>query len=225
MSKQKEKNPSASIGVWIAVFVLTAVAIVGFAAVKGKGQGEDVQASKLSADVGTADHVRGNPMSRITLVEYSDFQCPACGVYYPLLKKLDGEYGNRIRIVYRNFPLTQLHKNAYLAAQAAEAAGKQGKFFEMHDLLFERQSEWPEASNVREKLIAYAEELKLDRAAFEKDLDGKEVKEKIDGDISSGQVSRVQGTPTFYLNGEKISNPRSYDEFKQAIDAALESVK
>lgn len=227
MSKNEKKNPSMVIGLWIGVFALIFIAIIGLAiANRSKSeQKKDSGSSKLSVEVGAADHVRGSPLSRIILVEYSDFQCPACGAYYPIVKKVDQEYGNRVQIVYRNFPLVQLHKYAYVAAQAAEAAGKQRKFFEMHDLLFEHQSEWPELPDVRGKLIEYADSLKLDRTVFEKDMESKEVKEKIDTDLKSGQSSGVQGTPTFYLNGKKIDNPRSYDEFKQAIDAAIENSK
>lgn len=227
MSKNEKKSPSLAIGLWIGVFALIFIAIIGLAiANRNKGeQKRDSGSSKLSVEAGAADHVRGNPLSRIILVEYSDFQCPACGAYYPIVKKINQEYGNRIQIVYRNFPLVQLHKYAYVAAQAAEAAGKQGKFFEMHDLLFERQNEWPELPDVRGKFNEFADSLKLDRTVFEKDMESKEVKEKIDGDLKSGNASGVQGTPTFYLNGKKIDNPRSYEEFKQAIDVAVENSK
>ncbi len=227
MSKQDAKNPAIAIGIWIGVFVLTVAVVVGLVLVNQKNGGQN-SASKtdtLSVDVGPADHVRGNPMSRIVLVEYSDFQCPACGAYYPLVKKLEGEYDNRMQVVYRNFPLTQLHKSAYLAAQFAEAAGKQGKFFEMHDLLFEHQSEWPELANVKEKLLTYVDTLKLDRTVFEKDLESKDVKDKIENDVKSGDSSNVQGTPTFFLNGKKMESPRSYEELKQSIDSALDNSK
>lgn len=223
MSKKETKNPLITIGVWIGIFAVTVAVVAGLAiASQKKGVSEELGTSEaLSETVTAADHVRGNPMSRITLVEYSDFQCPACGAYYPLLKQLDGEYGNRIQTVYRNFPLAQIHKYAHLAAQAAEAAGKQGAFFEMHDLLFEHQSEWPDATNVKGIFLSYADQLKLDRTQFEKDMDSPDVQAKIDADQKSGNRSGVQGTPTFFLNGLKIQSPRSYDEFKQVIDKAL----
>ena len=228
MSKHEKKNSFTQYGVWIGIFALTIVVIIGLAIVGQKKEDTGIggRSDALSSEVGSTDHIRGNPMSRVSLVEYSDFQCPACGAYYPLVKQLEGEYGNRMQIVYRNFPLTQLHKNALLASQAAEAAGKQGKFFEMHDWLFEHQSEWPELPNVKERFIAYAaDDLKIDRKQFEQDLEGADVKAKIDEDLKSGNRSGVQGTPTFYLNGAKIDSPRSYDEFKQLIDAALENSK
>ncbi len=205
------------------IFVVTIAVVAGLAIASQKKSevDSDKNSTALSESITAQDHVRGNPMSRITLVEYSDFQCPACGAYYPLLKQLDGEYGNRIQTVYRNFPLVQIHKHALLAAQAAEAAGKQGKFYEMHDLLFEHQTEWPEAANVKDTLLSYADQLKLDRAQFEKDLNSSDVQGKIDADQKSGNRSGIQGTPTFFLNGVKIDSPRSYDEFKQTIDKAL----
>ncbi len=223
MSKKEGKNSLTVVGIWIGIFIVTIVVVAGLAiASQKKGEsGGTGQSAVLSENVTAADHVRGNPMSRITLVEYSDFQCPACGAYYPILKQLDGEYGNRIQSVYRNFPLSQIHKHAFLAAQAAEAAGKQGKFFEMHDLLFEHQTEWPDSANVRDVFLSYADQLKLDRKQFEKDMDSAEVKAKIDADQKSGIRSGIQGTPTFFLNGKKIDSPRSYDEFKQLIDKTL----
>lgn len=209
---------------WVGIFVVTVAVIIGLAVASQKkgGEGKSTQSDSLTVEVSGMDHVKGNPMSKLILVEYSDFQCPACGVYYPLVKKLGEEYGNRIQIAYRNFPLTQLHKHAYRAAQAAESAGKQGKFFEMHDLLFERQSEWSELPDVNDRFAAFADELKLNKEQFKRDLDSKEVRDKIDADMKSGQSSGVQGTPTFYLNGVKIDNPRSYDEFKQVIATTLE---
>ncbi len=223
MSKKEGKNSFATIGLWVGIFIITIAVVAGLAITsqkKGESGGSD-QSAALSENVTATDHVRGNPMSRITLVEYSDFQCPACGAYYPLLKQLDGEYGNRIQSVYRNFPLSQIHKHALLAAQAAEAAGKQGTFFEMHDLLFEHQTKWPDSANVRDVFLSYADQLKLDRKQFEKDMDSAEVKAKIDADQKSGIRSGIQGTPTFFLNGKKIDSPRSYDEFKQLIDKTL----
>src|SRR5258706_1515006 len=156
----------------------------------------------------------------VTLVEFSDFQCPACGAYYPVVKQVLAEFKENITFVYRNFPLTNIHQNAQLAAQAAEAAGKQGKYWEMHDILFTKQAEWS-AANARDLFIQYAGTLNINVDQFKKDIDGGDVKKKIDEDVNDGSTLAVNATPTFYLDREKIENPASVDDFKALIKAAI----
>ena len=155
------------------------------------------------------------------LIEYSDFQCPACGVYYPIIKALQQEFGESIVFVYRNFPLRQIHANADLAARSAEAAGKQGKFWEMHDMIFENQKDWASQSNAKKSMIEYAQSLNLDAERFKTDLDSKEVKEKVNNDYLSGIQAKVNAVPTFFLNGTKLQNPESYEEFKKLLEEAI----
>ena len=165
------------------------------------------------------DWTRGNPDSKVTLLEYSDFQCPACGWYHTPLSQLLQDYANDFLFVYRHFPLN-IHKNAHLAARVTEAAGLQGKFWEMHNLLFERQSEGSE----REALpifVNYADELGLDITKFKQDIDSEAVIARVQRDVASGNGANIPGTPTFFLNGEKIANPQSLEEFKAVIDKAL----
>jgi len=163
------------------------------------------------------DWTRGNPDSGVTLIEYSDFQCPACASYFPILEKLVEDEGANFLFVYRHFPLTQSHPKAELAAQAAEAAGKQGKFWEMHDLLFENQSEWSNTFNTRSKLAEYATELGLDTARFESDLESSDVKNKVSQNLNEARAIGFPGTPSFILNGEFIQSPQSLAEFKTLI--------
>ncbi len=179
-------------------------------------------AGALSAPVSSIDKVRGNASSKVVLVEYSDFQCPACGVYYPVLKQVHQEFGSEIAFVYRHFPLSQ-HANAKPAAKAAEAAGAQGKFWEMHDMIFEHQKDWPEESNGEEIFLSYAQTLGLDMEKFKRDRDSEETADKIDGDYEGGISSGVNSTPTFYLNGKKLQNPRSYDEFRNTVRQSIEA--
>lgn len=167
------------------------------------------------------DWERGSKGSPVTLVEYSDFQCPACAYYYPLVEKINEEFGDRITFVYRHFPLTQIHAHAEAAARAAEAAGKQDKFWEMYALLFENQETWSSAADAEEIFRGYALKLGLNGEQFKAALQSKETKEKIRSDYASGIASGVQGTPTFFLNGKKIENPRSYEEFKAIILNAI----
>lgn len=170
--------------------------------------------------VNEADHTKGNNTSGITLIEYSDFQCPACSAYYSILKQLNQEFTDKILFAYRHFPLKQ-HANAQLAARAAEAASRQNKFWEMHDLLFEHQGEWSDQKNAKEKFIEYAQSLNLDMERFKNDLTSKEIKQKVANDYNSGVRLGVNATPTFFLNGKKLQNIRSYEEFKNFIQTEL----
>ena len=153
-----------------------------------------------------ADHVEGNKDSKVILVEYGDFQCPSCGGDYPNVKTLMDEYGDRIALVFRNFPLTSIHPNARAAAAAAEAAGLQGKYWEMHDLLYGEQNSWSslDASKRVDAFVAFANRLSLDSTKFKADLSNADVNTKIAFDISLGKAKSVSATPTFLLNGEKL---------------------
>ncbi|OGC46761.1 MAG: hypothetical protein A3A94_01955 [Candidatus Portnoybacteria bacterium RIFCSPLOWO2_01_FULL_43_11] len=175
----------------------------------------DNQSAAIIDAISSSDWIKGNKEAKTILVEYSDFQCPACAVYYPLVKKLIEDKGNSFQFTYRHFPLPQ-HKNAEQAAYAAEAAGKQGKFWEMHDLIFERQDDWAEAENAKDIFKEYAQSLELNIEQFNQDRDSQAVKDKVQKDYTSGLTNKVNATPTFFLNGEKIQ-PRSYDEFVNFI--------
>lgn len=179
-------------------------------------------ASVLSGALASDDWMRGNENAKAVLIEYSDFQCPACGSYYPLVRALHDEFGDSLLVVYRHFPLSQIHANAELAARAAEAAGTQGKFWEMHDLLFERQKEWSSDRNASGTFAAYAGTLGLDTGRFINDFNSQEIKERVRRDYQNGFRAGIAGTPTFFLNGKKIQNPRSYEEFKKIISESLQ---
>lgn len=173
-------------------------------------------------EVTSADHISGPITAKAVLVEYSDFQCPACAAYQPIVKQLQQEFGDKLALVYREYPLRQTHKSAQIAAQAAEAADKQGKFWSYHDMLFDRQTSWPQALNVEQTFVDYAKELGLDTAKFSSDYNSQAVKDRIEVDVKSGDTANIPGTPTFYLNGTRI-NPQSFNEFKSLIDSSLAS--
>jgi protein-disulfide isomerase len=139
-----------------------------------------------------------------------------------MVNQLAEELGQDIKIAFRHYPLSQLHKNAELAARAAEAAAKQDKFWEMHDLLFKLQDEWAEERNVEDKFTEYAQSLELDLEQFTTDLDSKQVKDKVTSDYQSGLKLGVNSTPTFFLNGQRLQNPQTYDEFKNLIQSSIE---
>lgn len=165
----------------------------------------------------SSDHIAGNKESKTALIEYSDFQCPACGAYYQMVKQLQNELGDQFAFIYRHFPLPQ-HKNAEIAAQSSEAAAKQGKFWEMHDKIFENQSGWSDLSlkDAEKSFETYAESLGLDITQFKADANSAETKKKILDDKKSGERASVNATPSFFLNSALIS-PKNYDEFKQLI--------
>ena len=155
------------------------------------------------------------------LVEFSDFQCPACGLYYPLVKQLKADLEDKLVVVYKNFPLKQIHKNAELAARASEAALVQGKFWEMHNVLFEKQNEWSNSDQVLSLFTTYAVSIGLDKEKFLIDIDLSAIYDKINTDYQQGVRLGVAGTPTFFLNGKKITNPQDYDQFKSIIEQAI----
>ena len=171
--------------------------------------------------VSASDRTNGATNAKVTLIEYSDFQCPACGAYYPILKKLNEELGGKVMFVYRYFPLRGIHQNAQISAQAGEAAGLQGKFWQMHDILFDNQAVWSDLPNARDTFVKYATNLGLDIERFKRDMDSDAVKNKIENDYQAGIKSGINSTPSFFLNGEKITGPQSYEEFKKLIEQAL----
>lgn len=170
-----------------------------------------------SAEANNEDWSKGNPNAKVTLIEYSDFQCPACASYFPLIKKVSEDMSEEVLIIYRHYPLSSIHPQADLAAQATEAAGIQGKFWEMHDKLFENQSDWSGRFDAEAIFVSYAQDLGLDVEQFKNDLDSKTVKDAIKDDKRRGNQDFVEGTPTLFLNGQKINNPKSYDKLRQAI--------
>jgi len=168
------------------------------------------------------DWTRGASSPKVTIIEYGDFQCPACGAYEPLFRQAQEDFKDSLLFAYRHFPLVQIHPNALLASKACEAAGKQGKFWEMHDLLFEKQTEWSNATNAKDLVKGYAASLALDATRFATDLDSKEIEEKIRNHYEGGAKVGVSGTPSLFVNGEKVTNPRDYQELKRMIEDAIE---
>lgn len=163
--------------------------------------------------------VLGPTEAPVTLVEFLDPECESCRAAYPAVKELLAEYQDDLRLVVRYFPL---HGNSELAARATEAAGAQGKYWEMQELLFERQPDWGEKQSSQEDLfIEYADELGLDIDRFTADMDSSEYAEKVKRDQADGVALGVRGTPTFFVNGEWVQQP-SYDVLKAAVDQALE---
>jgi protein-disulfide isomerase len=153
------------------------------------------------------------------LVEFGDYQCPACGVFHTVVKQTISDV-KTLSFVFREFPLP-MHPNGPISAYAAQSAGKQGKYWEMHNTLYEKQAEWSEGTDARAKILGYAKNLGLDVAQFTKDLDSPEIKKIVDRDVADGDTLGVNATPTFYLNGEKLDTSGSLGDFESAIKAKL----
>jgi protein-disulfide isomerase len=166
-------------------------------------------------------HVRGNPDAPVTLEEYGDFQCPPCGMFAAFLQQLEKEYDSRLRVVFRNFPLL-MHEHAREAALAAEAAGVQGHFWEMHDVLYREQEAWSKAPNVRELFESYAGTIGLDLDKIRKDMDSEEVKARVDADRQRGESLGIQITPTLFINNQPLGQEHKNPEgIRAEINAAL----
>jgi protein-disulfide isomerase len=168
----------------------------------------------LAEPVGARDHAQGLANAPVTLVEYGDYECPYCGEAYPVLKEVQKKMGNNLRFVFRNFPITQSHPHAFAAAEAAEAAGAQGKFWEMHDILYEHQEDLePQA------LVSYAKMLKLDMERFVKDVNAGTFAAKIKHDFQTGVMSGVNGTPSLFINGERYDGSVDAESLLEVLQA------
>jgi protein-disulfide isomerase len=172
--------------------------------------------STLHVPVSEKDHIQGDPYADIILVEYGDYECPHCGRAYPIVKQLQEEFGESLCFVYRNFPLREVHPNAESAAETAEFAGSKGKFWEMHDVLYENQD--------RLGVLLYTElarVLMLDPSELRKSLDTHEFAPRVREDFMGGVRSGVNGTPTFYLNGRRYDAPWDFDDLAAHIQGLL----
>ncbi|HLP79853.1 MAG TPA: thioredoxin domain-containing protein [Acidobacteriota bacterium] len=195
--------------------VIIAVLVFGFQYILSLTKVQTDGLPKLSvAQVGTTDHVFGD--GKILLVEYSDFQCPACKAYEPLVDQVVEKYGENITLVYRHFPLRSIHRHAQMMAQASEAAALQGKFWEYKTALFESQDEWKDLGSVKEYAIQKAVAMGMDAAKFEADMTAQSTKAKVENDYQSGIANRLQGTPSFFVNGQKVQF-KNYEELESII--------
>jgi protein-disulfide isomerase len=166
-------------------------------------------------------HVRGGNNAPVTLEEYGDYQCPPCGLLFHDLKTIEKEYGDQMRFVFRHFPL-QSHKNAVPAAQAAEAAGLQGHFWEMHDMIYQNQASWSPVDDARPVFIQYARDLKLDVDRFTRDMESAEVAARVRSDYQRGVSMKVEGTPTLFINGRQLRpEATTIEGLRMALDYML----
>jgi len=210
-----------SLLLWGGVFI-GIIALVALLAMFGNDTSSPNTSGKsLSVSVSENDHIKGNNDARLTLVEYSDFQCPACGGVYPWLKQLAETFPDDLRIIYRHYPLRSIHPNAQLAAEAAEAAHMQHAFWDMHDVIFNTQTGWSNLPDPTDFFVTLAESLDLDIEQFKSDMKSNDIQRIVNDSYASASGMRLNGTPSFFFNGTQIQNPGSYDGFKTLIEAEL----
>jgi protein-disulfide isomerase len=201
------------------VVIVVVLLFVGIFAIGGSGsKGDDKKST------GTlTQHVEGKGTTGVTLVEYGDFQCPYCEQYSSTVQQVQAKYGDQIKFQFRNYPLTSLHPNAFAAARAAEAAGLQNKYWEMHDALYQPANwqVWTGASDAVPYFNQYAQQLGLNVDQFKKDYLSSKVNDLINSDMAEGNKLGITGTPTFFLDGKKIEVGNTVDGFTKLIDAEI----
>lgn len=203
---------------WTTVGVVVAV----FVGVAWTNDSQGTVSEYTGSGVPTA-HITGPQNAQVKLVEYSDFQCPACAAYFPVVEQVVGKYKDQVSFEYRHYPLTTIHRNAFAAARASEAAGKQAKFWEMYRLLFANQSAWKDSGDPRPLFINYAKQLGLDRNRFTADFASSQTNNAINASVAEfNKRGLPQSTPTFLLNDKKIQ-PRTLEDFSKLIDKQLQA--
>ena len=186
------------------------------------GNAGDTTSAPASLPGADPARVRGGANALVTIEEFGDFECPPCGALHPELVKIEKEYGDKLRVVFREFPLTQIHKHSYEAARAAEAAGMQNKFWEMHDLLYEKKDEWSLAPDPPKLFVDYAKYLGLDGDRFTRDMTGDLASLRVALDMRRGKSLGVIGTPTLFINSRKMdASEMTPDGLRRAIYTAL----
>lgn len=212
-----EETKSASNMKWIVIAAASFLFLAFFVFAIVASKEKTVAPVTLSSTSGWST---GNLSSNVTLTEFGDFQCPACGVFEPTFEQIVSNYSKKIKVVFKEFPLKAAHPNGMAAAVAAEAAGKQGKFWEYHNLLYSKQDEWSPIPDPTDQFIKYAISLKLDSGKFKTDLTNKDISAKVDAQENEGISVGVNSTPSIFINGVLQQN-KDYDSLKKEIDKLL----
>ncbi|MDZ4384772.1 MAG: DsbA family protein [Nitrospirota bacterium] len=195
---------------WIAVGILMAIILIGYLVSRIPG---------IGSTYGEGDPVKGAPQAKVRIVEYSDFQCPACQYAQGALKQIVEEYGETVQIIFNDFPLVSNHPNALPAAEAAQCAYSQQRFWEYHDLLFEGQNIWAQTTDPRPHFLDYARETGLNIEQFSRCIENHETQKAVRVDMKEGEALRIRSTPTFFINDTRLVGPATFNNFKEAIDA------
>jgi protein-disulfide isomerase len=224
MSKSSKTKPI--------LLIVTAIVVAGIIALYMSRPENAAEADKTAGAASAAGggsaaaaqpgggRIRGDANAPVTLVEYGDYQCPTCGRYHPIVSELLNRYPGKLKLQYHHYPLIQIHPNAMPAALAAEAAADQGKFWEMHDLIFEHQEEWSRTPNAEASFVQYAIQLGLDANKFQQSMRSPETRDRVLADVTKGNAV-VAGTPTFIINGEVLTDLLSLEGMAEVIDRHL----
>ena len=189
-------------------------------------QRNDEAAAPANKDAKPTNHVKGEGTANVNLTEYGDFQCPACAQYFPVVEQVAAKYEKEITFQFRHFPLVSIHPNAFAGSRAAEAAGKQGKFFEMYQLLYSNQDTWSGSNSPTKIFEGFANQLELNLEQYKKDFASTAVNDAINADMAAGNKLKAESTPTFVLDGKKIENPApTVEAFSKIIDEAIAKKK
>lgn len=207
---------------FLGVLAAIIIVFVGIFAFTSKSSDNKSSSSKSSSS-SLSQHVVGAGTAGVTLVEYGDYECPYCQQYYPTVKTIQQQYGDKIKFQFRNFPLVNIHRNAFAAARAAEAAALQNKYWEMHDTLYQTSNWqiWTNASDPTPYFKDYAQQLGLNVSKFTTDFASSQVNDTINADMAEGNNLNITGTPTFFINGKKTEIANSTEAFQKAIDSAI----
>jgi protein-disulfide isomerase len=206
------------------IVILLAVAVAGGAAVylsRQPGETPETVAAPVTVDLKGAGHFRGPENAQITLVEFGDYQCPSCGAYHPFVKEILNRYPTQVRLEFRHFPLVSIHPNAMAAHKAVEAAGEQGHYWEMHDAIFDYQSQWSSAPDPKPIFAAIANRIGINGTILLQTMESPRLQERILRDVQQGDQANVQAVPTFLINGQQVHIKLSMDDFVQVIEANL----
>jgi protein-disulfide isomerase len=206
----------------IATIFGTLAIIIGVAVMFSNSSSQPATADRTALESNT-QLVKGPESAKVTIVEFSDLQCPACRAVQPLINSVVEQYPDDVRLIYRHFPLLDIHPNAMLAAQASEVAADEGKFWEMHDLLFQRQDEW---ANIRDNQALidqfgeYAQQIQIDKQILVEKIQTDDIKNRVMNDMALGSQLRVNATPTIYVNGQQLSAPQ---QLQAVVEQTLNS--
>ncbi len=215
-NKFKQIFGTRNVLILLTLFVIATIASYGYLNNKKANAPVDVTVS-------SADHYTGPADSKNVLIEYGDFQCPACAAYHPVVKKIAAENAGTLKFVFKNFPLISIHRNAMIGAVAAEAAAKQNKYWEMHDALYERQKVWSEGLDAKEQILIIAASIGLDTAKLSRDMGDGAVIAKVNADLKEATELGLASTPSFILNGKRVdtSSITSFEAFDALIKKSL----
>ncbi len=220
-AKSEKKNETIKkYSIWASVVAVIIFAVGGLMWLVS--QPAAPQAGSLTtAPTTSKDISEGAKNPKVTLTEWADFECPACAAYHPLITQLVDKYKNQMLYVYRFFPLTNIHPNSHISAQAAYAANKQGAFFNYDDLLYNNQNDWANLQDPKPVFLEYAKKLKLNVTQFNKDMTSQEAVKYVNDSEQQALSEGLDHTPTFFINGKEINNPSSIEEFQKLIDEAI----